>query len=204
MAHFKCKHCNFLTHIEQVLIKHVRNAHDLGLNRAPQRRKSTTLAKDQLCSFCGYATAYKPNLTKHVRAMHLMIKDKVCDKCDFATSYSNLLTDHKKEVHCGIDRPVKGYNGQCPHCNFLSSDNRLLIGHMKKSHREVLVNRCDQCDYVGITKKLLRTHKLRIHLPAAGEEKCKTCDFSSQSRNRMTRHQKTAHGKVLKQGVVDG
>jgi hypothetical protein len=154
-----------------------------------------------VCTFCGYATAYKHNLTKHVKTMHLMIKDKVCDKCDFATSYAHLLINHKKEVHCSIKtlrktRGVNAYGGQCPYCKFSSSKNRHLTNHIKTSHSNALGIGCDRCDYVGLSRELLLIHKRLYHLPV-GQEACGQCDFTSPSRHKMSTHQKMAHAKVL-------
>ena len=80
---FMCSECNLVFSGTRVLSRHALDAHRKVLKikknpRISQQQRKTKLAKDKLCYFCPYSTAYEFNLRNHMNAMHLKERNYKC------------------------------------------------------------------------------------------------------------------------------
>ena len=81
----KCLVCNFSTHSELALKRHMTTSHG---------------PKDNKCSTCNYSSASEYNLRKHVRSVHeKKERSNKCSMCDFTSVQKGALTLHVKHVH---------------------------------------------------------------------------------------------------------
>ena len=59
-----------------------------------QRDQMKDEIRNHVCEECGYATAHKPDLRKHIEGVHEKIKNHVCGECGFAASQKSNLKSH--------------------------------------------------------------------------------------------------------------
>ena len=74
-----------------------------------------------------------------------------CDECDVKAWTKIEMTDHTRSIH--ENNPYL-----CDLCDFKTNLSGGLQTHLQ-SH----CNFCEQCEFVGISKKVLKTHKKNVH-----------------------------------------
>ena len=72
---YNCSDCDFIAAGTRQMTKHALDIHKtvLRINKNPRDNRkldAVPLAKDKICKYCPYATAYMYNLRKHERAVH--------------------------------------------------------------------------------------------------------------------------------------
>ena len=107
---YKCKHCNFVTRQESIMLKHVRGLHQ---------------AVSDLCRICKKAFLSTAQVEKHVET-HLT-KLYHCNVCKSSYKSNSLLRRHEI-IHTGI-RPF-----ECDDCDKSFCRKDTLKTHRAKNH----------------------------------------------------------------------
>ena len=139
---YKCDQCDHVSTKKMSLKLHIQVKHE-GL-RFP-------------CDHCDYKATQKQRLKGHITEKHAGLMFS-CDQCDLKTWTKIELTDHTRSIH--ENNPYL-----CDLCDFKTNTSGGL-----QTHLQAHCNFCEQCDFVGISKKVLKTHKKNVHENATTAE----------------------------------
>ena len=98
---FQCADCDYCTIRQDTLTKHIQKKH---LN--PKPKPSSYYEGTHRCSFCGYGSDRKLDITRHERN-HLKLKPFHCSKCSYRASRKSSLVKHLKNGSHQMVRPKK-------------------------------------------------------------------------------------------------
>ena len=143
----RCTQCIFKTRYKKNLEMHFKKRHtDTMKEQCPscgeifkmlnQHFTNTTCGKSLQkviekvsCQQCGKILA-KPNMSKHIQAVHNKVKNVQCPQCEYTTFHGFNLKLHVNTQHLGkqlVKEP-------CPHCQKMTFS---LLHHIKMYHIEI-------------------------------------------------------------------
>ncbi|KAI8491052.1 hypothetical protein Bbelb_310930 [Branchiostoma belcheri] len=168
---FKCDHCDFSAPGRRDRDQHVMQKH--------------TGEKPYMCGECGYRTAVKSHLSRHMK-IHTGEKPYKCDQCDYSAAQKYQVDQHVTRKHTG-EKPYV-----CEDCGYRTAQSSNLYLHRRK-HTGEKPYKCDQCDYSAARK-----HHLDQHLAKHTGEKpymCSVCGLRMADSGNLSRHMKTHTGE---------
>ena len=179
---YSCNMCTYKAFHFQSLRSHVAKIHetDFGFRS---------------CSKCEYKTSKSRYMFKHIQLNHSenkLLQEKIlhCNDCEYETKTSKAMKTHTDMVHKKI---VKFGCSKC-------SRKSLLMGcikrHMRRSHKEakVISYDCKQC--ANKTNHLeCDTQPQNKREQGDKNIKCKTCNFFSDKKSKIIRHERVVHQK---------
>ena len=168
---YRCKFCKFSCKYNNLLQKHMSQAHVSDQERDSERAKIREMYK---CGFCNYACAHRHRVIQHER-IHTGEKPLACSSCSFRTNDGSTLRKHLR-VH---GRPGD-QTFECSICAIKFAKRRALTTHMKTVHSicTEMIFRCQYCSYSSKFQCQLRLHIRRKHgIESDGDEH--TSDSSS-------------------------
>ena len=152
------------------------------------------------CDVCGYQSAYKQNLTRHMKN-HLATTEPVssqgdmdrlvCQHCGKSFKSRCGLQDHIKDKH------LKVFKYTCEVCS--KGFNRLwnYKGHLNCHHKE-LREKCDCGKQFQYKTSLIRHKKQCTHgreeIPNPNPFECTLCGSTFKEKKTMKDHMRGAHG----------
>ena len=202
----KCGQCDFKSHHEANVARHVRQRH-LGLTKQ--------------CGWCDFTTAQASNLRKHEEAHH---NDKgfadggrllACRRCSFRTAYPFSLKRHLAITSHGTappkqptvqrmeePKPSSPKVIQCPSCSFKTASALRMQSHKRGVHPRD--HRCASCDYVATQSCNLQRHIRSVHKeiedikkdvkPKSDDElQCPNCAFRGEDKVKLREHRRKEH-----------
>lgn len=109
---------------------------------------------------------------------------------DEDSEYNKIVLD-KKDAN-SVNNDVVLFS--CNICSFMTTDDAKLKDHKcfpeSKKRQIMSMIRCNQCDYLAPTPKILDQHRLDAHPTWYS---CNQCAFKTKFINVMTKHKNTAH-----------
>lgn len=105
-----------------------------------------------------------------------------CDECDFTTHRSCLLKVHKEGFH-------EGNVFTCNYCPSQFSYKSNIWNHIQTVHNKDNI-KCNKCDYVGKSKRVVEKHAKMIH---ERNFSCRACDFTSGYMHMVKKHERYKH-----------
>lgn len=147
------------------------------------------------CEHCKFKTIKPEELDKHIKRKHketiLPEPPQICPICGKALK-SN-LERHIEAIH------EKMRNYHCDLCDYSGYHKDYIINHMKSVHLESEL-KCDSCDYVTNSTKLLKLHINNRHTDISEQAHkrtiCVHCNRSFKSKAYMAEHVFRKHGGV--------
>lgn len=183
---YKCKHCNFRTHLRASLRNHTRTLHENPVRHS--------------CSFpnCKFSTLYSHCLTKHNSRIHH--DDDHTTRRPFPCSYSPACPYRAKSVYAlnshlrGRHNPNRVKNFTCPMCPQKFLHESSVRVHVNAIHLNETNYACDKCNFITSKSGDLSRHRAREH---EGKDKkifkCELCDYRAKRKQTVERHKLTAH-----------
>ena len=112
-----------------------------------------------------------------------------CDRCPYTSNQKSGINDHIDVVHEGvvIRCPVEGCNS-----SFKNRSNKRQ--HVKSMHGTEKF-KCQDCDYVGTSQRVVRVHYGTHH--GVKYFACELCDFRAGYQYKIDRHTREKHAKEL-------
>ncbi|KAI8482775.1 hypothetical protein Bbelb_394370 [Branchiostoma belcheri] len=155
-----------------------------GQSSAQQVNLDNAGEKPYMSGECGYRTAYKSDLSLHMRT-HTGEKPYKCDQCDYSAAQKYDLDQHLAK-HTG-DKPY-----MCGVCGYRTAYKSDLSRHIR-NHTGTKRYNCDQCDYSAARKSTLDYHKA-TH---TGKKPymCGECRYSTAVRSHLSQHMSTHTGE---------
>jgi len=161
-----------------------KKATDVKENAAvPYQKQNDNTSEDQNgygCNQCDHVARKKLSLKLHVQVKHEGLRFP-CDHCDYKATQNQRLKVHITEKHGGMmfccdqdqcevkfwtkmelaDHKRSVHDNDpylCDLCDFKSNSSAGL-----QTHLQAHCNFCTQCNFTGISKKVLKTHKRNVH-----------------------------------------
>lgn len=163
----KDKRYPIITEVESLLGQGSSAESKISLEKNKKKEKLHTITCDQ----CTMVYRHVDSFRKHVKSYHNKNgKGKVrkCQFCDKAFSLKNNFREHMRTVH---NTSVK------------------MISSIKLEQ-----SKCDQCDFVANSVKLLRQHLRRKHLTTTLVQlECDQCGYFTNSRRNLLQHKRRKH-----------
>ncbi|KAF5280779.1 hypothetical protein FQA39_LY18003 [Lamprigera yunnana] len=193
---YVCKQCNFKTHLECFIKKHLKVHKGVDNTYITKERNfktpqsfstaphvKTSRSDEYICNECNYKTSAKHSLKEHVK-IHTGEEYK-CNECDYKTVWKQSVKEHVK-IHTGEEYKCKEY------------DYKTVWKQSVKEHVKIHTGeeyKCNECDYKTVRKSRLKEH-VKIH---TGEEyKCKDCDYKTVWKQSVKEHVKIHTGEEYK------
>ncbi|XP_067385528.1 zinc finger protein 142 [Emydura macquarii macquarii] len=195
---FHCQQCDFICSNKHVFRKHKKQGHP---------------GSEQLqCGFCPYATFNPVEFHDHVGKMHANEKIHKCTECGFATAHKRVLIRHmllhtgEKPHKCELCdftcRDVSylskhmlthsdDKNYMCTECGYVTKWKHYLNVHMRK-HTGDLRYHCNQCSYRCHRADQLSSHKLRHQGKSLI---CEVCGFACKRKYELQKHMQVKHSQ---------
>ena len=204
---YRCKLCDTVCHSSRGLTQHIKGKHstehktikcdkcdystttELRLSNHMLSQHSDKISKQKPCEICGKILAHKKALSKHIREVHTKAEVYHCDLCSYSTKRNYDLTKHVAEKHSGKSVP----SFACYVCGHCTKTKQSLQDHIDKNHNNVDFP-CDQCDFIGKSKRHLSDHK-RDHW---GIPPCPVCSKEFKTRKAADKHVRESHRTVEK------
>ena len=185
---FPCLKCSFKSSKASNLRNHLMNKH--AFKKATDMKEVEQMSQQQKedieqktsykCEQCHHVATKKLSLKLHVQSKHEGLRFP-CDHCDYKATQKHLLKKHITEKHDGMMFVCNGEKCElkfwtkieladhkrsihendpflCDLCDFKSNSS---VGI--QTHLQAHCNFCEQCDFVGISKKVIKTHKKNVH-----------------------------------------
>jgi hypothetical protein len=165
--------------------------------KCPRSRQAKDL--EVQCYLCSEMMAWS-EVYKHIRGRHYFRRNLgqyygekrlfKCSSCD-----ASLEVDQKEGLHsCSSASHVEKVDDQfkCGFCSNTFVNLKQAVGHISTVHTEERKYQCENCEYSGKSRHLLRQHikimheKLRPHV-------CDTCGKSFYTKYKMKKHQRNNH-----------
>ncbi|XP_039292961.1 uncharacterized protein LOC111044240 [Nilaparvata lugens] len=193
VAKFACPTCSRFIR-KDCLLKHI---------------KTHTGEKCHTCDTCGAAFARADVLAKHCRSMHSTTLR--CDQCDVICSNAFSLKRHllshdplrEKSHHCAecglafydksdLKQHLQIHSGKTIECHFADCVFTCrsvgeLSNHLR-THSDLRLFRCEQCDYSAKTKQQLSRHAKTHNIGESKELQCSECQFKTKNATHLKRH----------------
>ncbi len=118
-----------------------------------------------------------------------------CAICEKVFKRTGDMRKHVQHVHEGraYNRADRGPDYQCSECDF---KGRKIKEHWNEQHYgTALPVSCKLCDFQTYTDIHLEVHNSKCH---GTVQKCEECDFESESKVAMARHQQEEHDIAIK------
>uniref|UniRef100_A0A8C8VNK1 Zinc finger protein 142 n=1 Tax=Pelusios castaneus TaxID=367368 RepID=A0A8C8VNK1_9SAUR len=195
---FHCQQCDFICSNKHIFRKHKKQGHP---------------GSEQLqCGFCPYATFNPVEFHDHVGKMHANEKIHKCAECGFATAHKRVLIRHmllhtgEKPHKCELCdftcRDVSylskhmlthsnDKNYMCSECGYVTKWKHYLNVHMRK-HTGDLRYECNQCAYRCHRADQLSSHKLRHQGKSLI---CEVCGFACKRKYELQKHTQAKHSQ---------
>jgi hypothetical protein len=118
----------------------------------------------QQCKHCDKAVDVVI-LEQHVQTLHPDKRPFPCDRCDFRGQRSRNLQKHLNMVHLTVTLTSEELlDKKCQYCDVYVAVNVVTLEiHVRTIHPEKRLFACDQCDYRGVSSKLLQKHIKLVH-----------------------------------------
>ncbi|CAH1983475.1 unnamed protein product [Acanthoscelides obtectus] len=211
---YECIHCEFKTNKKSNFVRHKANNHSekpfgcincdaafkykISLDNHVIRKHAESIASVSSeiheCGLCGYKTAVKGYLTKHM----LIHNDNnvsdlhVCKHCNKSFKKKRSLMNHILKKHPNFSGTVSIKIYECMHCAFKQTNRGSFITHMA-THNSLRPFACINCDSVFKSKVLLDNHVIRKHaesIASVSSEiyECRFCDYKAAVKRYLTTH----------------
>lgn len=170
---FKCSLCGVNLGQKDSLKNHIAQVHTKQCN--------------YFCEICGHGTMKKYMLTRHME-QHNSVKSFVCELCAAPFRTSRSLLRHMQRVH-GPSRKEMIFT--CKYCSGIDNfmNKSLLTRHMMEVHKDLYVNKCDECEKSYLSLASLQLHKKINH---GGEKaECQFCQVVVMNRVYLYSHYKS-------------
>jgi len=164
---FSCDKCNYTCSNSSNMKRHIQLVHLKKTERCPKcnvevRQGYVKRHIQEIhmnintisCPVCMYSTNKRPNLQKHIKAVHLNVKEK-CEQCGKQVNLGGLAT-HVKTVHLKI----KKY--KCSHCTYSAATAQNINAHVKMVHLKEKES-CKLCSAKLANKETLKRHLRLVH-----------------------------------------
>ena len=124
-------------------------------------------------------------------------KLSICDICGYKPNKISpaAMRIHKDAIHFGIR-----YN--CPQCNFPCTTKSNLKKHIAIRH-EITIFQCSSCSYSAKSSNSLKNHNQIKHLGCLLLCKTVQCDFSTDQRQILKKHNISEHGARITGKVLN-
>jgi hypothetical protein len=181
---YRCRHCNFTSHVLVELKRHMKQIHQ-------QKSNTDQIVILQGCNNCKFETYSCLLLTNHLW--------KKCAKIRTAKCCKSIKTcnQEKLKVHLFPENPPEMWM-QCGQCIYRTTRLFDLSRHVKLKHVDDFKFRwfqCEHCSYQAKQQSHLKTHTQRKH-PINDTIKwfyCKECLYKSQRKASLTTHVQIKH-----------
>ncbi|CAH8853749.1 unnamed protein product [Trichobilharzia szidati] len=193
---FECgwEYCDFKTNDVSVFIDHVsKHSEEYNDSRYPKGVGLKCLWED-----CTYVARRLKNLTGHLDT-HTQNKRAACPTCGLLVVNFRKLEDHLKRQQIHLLRKNANVNihhsvkpVKCNRCQRLFSTQRLLATHMK---RHINTMKCPYCDMTALGKSALERHILFRHTNEKSFP-CPHCPLAFKVADILERHLKAKHDKM--------
>ena len=168
---------------------HMKKHMKICLNKKKEVMKKSCETSTYICSDCGKVYATKSGLDLHHKIVHLKVKKSViCNQCG-----KDFISKGELNKHLRSHEEKK----PCQQCGKMVS--RLDI-HMKTVHTpdELQKYRCQDCGRGFFSMKVLKNHRMNVHLKLR-PYKCRYgCDIAYNDRSNLRQHEKRVHGEIAK------
>ena len=127
--------------------------------------KSSIGIKKHPCSECQYVGATGYHLTRHFKAVHhnpedgdkpVELRQFPCSLCQYVAKRKGHLKRHVVGVHLSRLLPENELKFQCDECDY-KTPNKYHLARHKEGH-EVIVYRCEHCEYAAKRKDTIKLH----------------------------------------------
>ena len=227
-AELKCKKCDYSAKNTKDHLKHLKS-HTKRMFQCPKCGKNFTdrrgiklhmknghKALIQFCKKCDFYSDESNELRNHEEKFHMKIAVTKeigliykCEDCAFESLDGSEMRVHSLKKHA----KSRFFCGKC----IFSAENKASINEHKKNIHSVLatkdadveVFKCDECDFVTLSKHGLKTHVRRQHKANDEDEEkvkatrtkkrpnilynCDMCELSAASNHQLNRHFKVRH-----------
>jgi|ERR1712126_270644 len=179
----QCSKCHKIFRYKSRLKTHMERC----LNKGKKEHRKSSELPNYICSDCGRAYVTKDGLDMHHKIIHQKVtKTIICNQCgkDFFKQgdLNKHLRSHEEK------RP-------CPDCGKMVSrlDLHILTVHTPD---ELQKYRCQDCDKGFFSMKLLKSHRMNVHLKLR-PYKCRFgCDMAYNDGSNRRQHEKRVHGQL--------
>ncbi|XP_055595781.1 zinc finger protein 567-like [Uranotaenia lowii] len=119
-----------------------------------------------------------------------------CDVCGYWFRFKRVYTHHE----CGMAKEQntnsKNANHQCNLCKKIFKYKTNLANHLRDEHQQIR-NKCDTCENVFLTRRLLEEHKFAVHYKKP-MYRCTLCEKTFATSSDCSYHRKRFHAAELK------
>nr|CAI5847682.1 unnamed protein product [Callosobruchus analis] len=167
------------------------------LNLVPVFRETD---KKWCCPVCPYNVTREHYVERHIKLGHKGYEAQTyfCTICPYKAQLKNSLRQHMERMHNPEGSTATSEQIPCkqPGCDFKAPTVDDLSAHMARhlqsSMQEVMVYKCELCNFGSVSKTIFRTHTMTC----AGMPywyQCYSCDFKSESKKGIMAHIDTKH-----------
>ncbi|CAH1983479.1 unnamed protein product [Acanthoscelides obtectus] len=177
---FNCYICNDTSHCKSGLIVHVSKNHP--------KFPSSVFSKILQCANCGYKTAHKGHLArhmiKHTRAKH------TCTMCDASFTRKILLDIHTLQTHPQLTATASSKLHKCTHCEYKTTYASALVEHIMKHKADSTCMICDALfsNKVSLDNHILQKHPERTASVSSKIHECTHCEYQTTYVGSLANH----------------
>ena len=180
---YTCPDCDKVFSQERNMKEHIRNK---CCTKSKEVKNRKVVEEDLICSYCGYTTADKRTLERHIKGVHLKEGLTKCEECDYSSIRPDDVRRHFEHKHVG-----KQYI--CEICSKICKWKTEFNHHMRVHQGVEFL--CDICDFRTVYKSGLSRHKKSVHEGLKFE--CEHCNQCYTQISSLRTHQKLKHSDLI-------
>ena len=116
-----------------------------------------------------------------------------CKECEFESETKESMKCHEKEKHKVSSPNSRKVIFKCEDCDYEADSSADMKNHKRSNHKTILYQ-CEECGKEVKDKQKLIDHKTKNHKDNRKSVKCNECDFTTDSKDTLSKHMQVAMG----------